>query len=152
MNYIWTLLIAMLSLSPYSSKLCGTWAETEQYKDCPRTVLHFKGHNLRFENMFGESSSVKYKVIEKKKDGFVIGFEYTHNVTRPSGTVVERTESPELFYHVENGRPILSEMVFEHDGRGDIIMSEYLREQDFVDGFVSELKKKLNDRPIHGSR
>ena len=39
---------------------------------------------------------------------------------------------------------ILSEMVFEYDGRGLIVWKEYLRKENFTDGFESQLSKKLN--------
>ncbi len=44
---------------------------------------------------------------------------------------------------------ILSERVYELDGRGPIIMGEYLRKENFTDGFESQLKKKLNNtKPV----
>ncbi|MBS7327926.1 MAG: hypothetical protein KIG68_04140 [Oxalobacter sp.] len=41
---------------------------------------------------------------------------------------------------------ILSERVYELDGRGPIIMGEYLRKENFTDGFESQLKKELNNQ------
>ena len=128
-------------------RLDGVWMETEQFGNHPRTVLHFKGKTLRFENLFGASDTVEYRVKEKDDDGVTIGIEYTHMVKKPGGRMVERTERREFLLHLENGRPILSEKEFEADGRGPIIMSEYLRKEDFVDGFRSERKRRLNDRP-----
>ncbi|MBQ7528953.1 hypothetical protein IJT10_03505, partial [bacterium] len=91
---------------------------------------------------------------EKNKKGITISFEYTHNVKRANDRIVERTEYVDLLYHTEDGRPILSEKGFEHDGRGFIIMGEYLRQdKDFVDGFEYKLKKKLNStEPVPMSR
>ena len=147
MNIFGALAAAFLSLAPVSGRLEGTWIETTQVRETPRAVMHFKGRKLRFENMFDDSGTVKYKVTEKHGGEFCISFEHRHNVRRANGNIVERVEEPEFLYHVENGRPILSEKGFEYDGRGPIIMSEYLREEDFIDGFRSELKHRLNDRP-----
>ena len=57
-------------------------------------------------------------------------------------------QMPEFLFHVENGRPILSTTAIELDGRGLIILDEYLRKEDFADGFESELRKQLNNRPV----
>ncbi|MBO4793776.1 MAG: hypothetical protein J5556_04325, partial [Deltaproteobacteria bacterium] len=80
-------------------------------------------------------------------DGFCISFEYSYKVKRGNGRIVERKATPEFLFHVENGRPILSQKEFEYDGRGPILLEEFLREEDFVDGFRSELKHRMNDRP-----
>ncbi len=130
-----------------SDKLDGTWIETRQIRDYPRTVLHFNGRKLRVENMFDKEISVEYTVTEKKADGFSISFEYRHKVKRGNGRIVEHREMPEFLFHVENGRPILSTTAIELDGRGLIILDEYLRKEDFADGFESELRKQLNNRP-----
>jgi len=84
-----------------SSKLDGTWIETEQVKGNPRTILHFEGRKLRFENLFDQSATVKYRVTEKNADGFVISFEYRYKVKRGNGRIVERREIPEFLFHVE---------------------------------------------------
>ncbi len=143
-------LISMLPTSSIadsiSDKLDGTWIETEKIKDYPRTILHFKGKKLRFENLFGNSATVDYKIMDKKKEEFTVTFEYRYKVKRGNGRIVEHMVSPEFLYHVENGRPILSEKEFEYDGRGPIIMNEYLKEKDFIDGFRSVLQHRLNDR------
>ena len=143
----------LLSLLPASalaidvaSCLEGTWVETVQYKEYPRTILHFKGNTLRFENMFGATATVEYKVTEKKADEFSITFEYRYKVKRGNGRIVERCERPDFLFHMENGRPILSETAIELDGRGLVIPGEILRTDDFVDGFQSELSRKLNSR------
>ena len=130
------------------SALTGTWIETEQAGNSPRVVLHFEGKALRFENLFGDTGTVPYQVKKRDSTGTTISVEYTHMVKKPGGRMVKREEYREFLLHTENGRPILSEKDFEADGRGDIIMSEYLREEDFIDGFRSELKRKLNDRPV----
>ena len=144
-------LLSMLPLAAFagslSGRLEGTWIETEQVKGNPRVILSFKGNEVHFENMYDASATVPYSVTREKDGAFTITFEYRYKVRRGNGRIVERCERPELLYHVENGRPILSEKEFEYDGRGPIIMSEYLREEDFVDGFISVLKHKLNARP-----
>lgn len=142
------LLPAAAMADAISSRLEGTWIETRQFEGSPRTKLHFRGRKLRFENMYGTSATVEYKVTEKKDDTFSISFEYRHKVRRGNGRIVEHREAPEFLYHVENGRPILSETVIELDGRGLVIFGEYLREEDFADGFESELRKTLNNRPF----
>ena len=138
---------AFANADAISDRLEGTWTETRQYKDYPRAVLHFEGQNLRLEHVFDEDATVEYKVTEQKDDDdFTITFEYWHKVKRGNGRIIDRRESRDYRYHVENGRPILSEMVFEYDGRGLIVFGEFLRKKNFTDGFESELKKKLNNR------
>ncbi len=133
--------------SSISDRLEGTWTETRQYKDYPRAVLHFKGQSLRMEHVFDEEVTVEYKVTEQKDaDDFTISFEFWHKVKRVNGRIIDRKETRDYRYHVENGRPILSEMVVEYDGRGLIVFGEFLRKDNFTDGFESELKKKLNNR------
>ncbi len=129
-----------------SARLKGEWLNTVKYENSPRSVLRFEGNKVNFE-LFGRTGSAEYKVTEKKAaDRFSITFAYSYKVKRGNGRIVEYTDRPELMFHVENGRPILSETVFEFDGRGLIIMGEYLRKEDFVDGFHSELSHQLNDR------
>ena len=138
---------AFANADAISDRLEGTWTETRRYKDYPRAVLHFEGQNLRMEHVFDEDATVEYKVTEKKDDDdFTITFEYWHKVKRGNGRIIDRRESRDYRYHVEDGRPILSEMVFEYDGRGLIVFGEFLRKENFTDGFESELKKKLNNR------
>ena len=138
---------AFANADAISDRLEGTWTETRQYKDYPRAVLHFEGQNLRLEHVFDEDVTVEYKVTEQKDDDdFSITFEYWHKVKRGNGRIIDRRESRDYRYHVEDGRPILSEMVFEYDGRGLIVFGEFLRKENFTDGFESELKKKLNNR------
>ena len=131
-----------------SDKLDGTWIETVQIANYPRTVLHFKGRTLKIENMFGKEITVEYAVTEKNNKEFTVSFEYRHKVKRGNGRIVEYRESPDFLYHIENGRPVLSQTAMELDGRGLIIMNEFLQEKAFADGFKSELKHKLNDHPI----
>ena len=121
----------------------GTWMETEG--SLPRASLHFKGKKLRFKNLFGDSGTVEYQVREKNADGTTIFIEYSHKVKRGE-RMIERREILELLLHVENGHPILSEEIFEHDGRGPMIWREFVRKEDFVEGFESERKRTLNDR------
>lgn len=127
--------------------LDGTWIQTEQIKDFPKTELHFKGKNLRFKNLFGASATVEYQVREKNADGTIIFIEYVHKVKRGNDRVIERRDMRELLLHVEDGRPILSETEIEFDGRGPIILREFLRKQDFIEGFQSERKRRLNGAP-----
>ncbi len=133
--------------APADGRLEGTWIGTEQFRDCPRAVLHFRGGELRFENFYDKPATVRYEVRDEKGGEFTVTFEYRYKVLRGNGRIVERREQPEFLYHVEDGRPVLSRKEFEYDGRGPILMDEFLREQDFVDGFRSELKHRMNDRP-----
>ena len=126
--------------------LDGTWIQTEQMGDLPRANLHFKGKNLRFKNLFGASATIEYQVREQNADGTIIFIEYSHKVKRGE-RVIERREMRELLLHVEDGRPILSETEIEFDGRGPIILREFLRKQDFIEGFQSERKRTLNGAP-----
>ena len=133
----------------FSDRLDGTWIQTIQTKDSPRTVLHFDGQKLHFENLFATAATVEYKVIEQGKEDFVINFEYHHQVERGNGRIIDRKESQDYRYHVEDGIPILSERVYELDGRGEIVWKEYLRKENFTDGFESQLSKKLNStKPV----
>lgn len=55
----------------------------------------------------------------------------------------------EMIYHEENDIPILSDTIMEYDGRGEIIIREYVREQDIgkiPEDFCSELQKTRNHR------
>lgn len=126
--------------------LDGTWIQTEQIKDFPKTELHFKGKKLRFKNLFGASATVEYQVREKNADGTIIFIEYVHKVKRGE-RVIERRDMRELLLHVEDGRPILSETEIEFDGRGPIILREFLRKEDFIEGFQSGRKRRLNGAP-----
>lgn len=150
-----TVMIAMLlsifstslKADAVSDRLEGSWIETKPYKDLPRAVLHFEGQNLRMEHVFDKEVTVEYKVTEQENDDdFTISFEFWHKVTRGNGRIIDRRESRDFRYHVENGRPILSEIMFEYDGRGLIVFSEFLRREQFADGFESRLRKKLNNR------
>jgi len=145
---MFSVLPAVAMADDISDKLDGTWIETVQIENYPRIVLHFNGRNLRVENMFDKEVTVEYAVTDKKAGEFTISFEYRYKVRRGNGQIVERRAAPGFLFHMENGRPILSETVIELDGRGLIIMDEFLREKDFIDGFKSELKHRLNDRPI----
>ena len=135
----------------YSGKLDGTWIETRMTDGFPRTVLRFNGDSLRVENMYGKDITVAYTAADERPvgytDGFTVSFEYRYKVKRGNGRIVEHRDAPEFFYHAEDGRPVLSMMAMELDGRGLVVLSDFLREEDFTDGFVSELRHRLNDRP-----
>jgi hypothetical protein len=130
-----------------SDKLDGTWIETVQLENYPRTILHFNGRELRVENMYDNEITVEYAVTDKKVDEFTVSFEYRYMVKRGNGCIVEYRDAPDFLFHMENGRPILSQTAIELDGRGLIILNEFLPEKDFIDGFTSALKHRLNDRP-----
>ncbi len=142
------MLPATAAADAVSDKLDGTWIETVTFENYPRTILHFNGRELRVENMYGKEIRVGYRATDMKDGEFSVSFEYSYTVKRGNGRIVEHRDRPEFLFHVENGRPILSQTVIELDGRGLIILNEFLREQDFVDGFMSERRHRLNDRPI----
>ena len=126
--------------------LDGTWIQTEQMGKPPRASLRFKGGNVRFKNLFGQSGTVEYQVREKNADGTTIRFEYSYKEKR-GDREIESKQIIGLLLHVENGRPILSEEIFEYDGRGAMIWREFVRKEDFVEGFESERKRTLNGAP-----
>ena len=154
MKFFSILAAALLSMIPASAmadsiteKLDGTWIETVQLENYPRTILHFSGRKLRVENMYENEITVEYAVTDEKTDEFTVSFEYRYKVKRGNGRIVEHRDAPDFLFHMENGRPILSQMAVEDDGRGLIILNEFLPEKDFIDGFTSALKHRLNDRP-----
>ncbi|MBR6468678.1 MAG: hypothetical protein IKT16_11075, partial [Desulfovibrio sp.] len=67
-----------------------------------------------------------------------------YKVKRGNGRIVDSRSCMDLRWHVEDGRPVLSEEVIEYDGRGLMIWKEFLRQEDFVDGFASKLKRRLD--------
>ena len=123
--------------------LDGTWIQTG---DPPRASLRFKGKNVRFKNLHGVSGSVEYQVREKNADGVTIGIYYTYEKKDRDGEKRNEIFAHDFRLHVENGRPILSEEIFEYDGRGLMIWEEFLRKEDFIEGFESERKRTLNNR------
>ncbi|MBQ7501180.1 hypothetical protein IJT93_00495 [bacterium] len=138
------IIVAAARADGISRRLGGTWLETVHSENTPGGSLHFCGNKVRYENYNSGSGEAKYKITDKNKDGFTVTFDYTRRLERPSGEIEDREETAELLYHTENGRPILSEKGFEHGGRGPVIISEFLREDSFAEGFESELRKKLN--------
>lgn len=55
----------------------------------------------------------------------------------------------DILYHEEDGIPILSKTIMEYDGRGLIILEEYVKEQDEGKISISQLKQKRNDvKPV----
>lgn len=140
-------LIAAAALAGNSGRrLSGTWLEANPSEKLPRAVLHFKGSKVRFENYYGTTGEAKYKITDRDEDGFTVAFEFISKLERPSGEIQDYEEYIELRWHTEEGRPILSEMGFEHGGRGPIVMAEFLRKDDYTEGFESELKKERNAR------
>ena len=136
--------------APAHSRLEGTWMETRPSKDSPRGVMHFKGGKVRLENIFSSTPlELDYKLAEGNGQEFVVSFEYRYKVKRGNGRIVDSRSCMDLRWHVEDGRPVLSEEVIEYDGRGLMIWKEFLRQEDFVDGFASKLKKRLDaQKPV----
>lgn len=136
--------------APAHSRLEGTWMETRPSKDSPRGVMHFKGGKVRLENIFSSTPlELDYKLAEGNGQEFVVSFEYRYKVKRGNGRIVDSRSCMDLRWHVEDGRPVLSEEVIEYDGRGLMIWKEFLRQEDFVDGFASKLKQRLDaQKPV----
>ena len=141
MNKLTLITAAMLTILPAAGLagepddlLKGIWIDTVSYKDMPRTELHF-----------GDNSTVKIVNLEK--------FQYSHQVVKPNGREVKFTEYFELLYHEDDGFPVLSQEIMEFDGRGIIIMTEYMKKDALIDNFSSALKKRLNGRkPVSSYR
>lgn len=131
------------------ARLSGTWIETVQYnKDLPRTELEFSGGRVTLSNYYAEPITEDVQISKAAPDlsSFHVSYVHRYKVKKPNGRIVEYTDQPDILYHEENGRPILSIMIFEYDGRGEIVGSEYIRKEDFTDGFESDLRKKRNRR------
>ncbi len=55
----------------------------------------------------------------------------------------------DILYHEEDGIPILSKTIMEYDGRGLIVLEEYVKEQDEGKISISQLKQSRNDvKPV----
>ena len=157
MKLFGTLACLALALAPAcacagkaQARLEGTWMETSPGKDRPRGVMHFKGGKVRLENVFSSAPlELPYTVAERGGQEFLVTFEYRYKVRRGNGRIVDSRSCMDLRWHVEDGRPVLSEEVIEYDGRGLMIWKEFLRKEDFVDGFASKLKQRLDaQKPV----
>ncbi len=127
------------------ARLEGTWMETKPLRDHPRGVMHFKDGKVRLENVFYQTPlEVEYKIVREEGETFALVFEWRHKVKRGNGRIVDSRDVMELRWHVEDGRPVLSEEVVELDGRGLMIWREFLRREDFADGFESKFKRRLD--------
>ncbi|WP_274969058.1 hypothetical protein [Succinimonas amylolytica] len=148
------LLVAGLAFIPgitrgadsFSERLEGTWAETFQYKDSPRMLLLFRGKEVTLRNFFKNDVTTDYRISEVSQEGFTVYFEFTHKVKRGNGRIIDRREIFEYLYHTDQGHPMLSSRDFEYDGRGPIILTEFMRENELIDGYESEMRKTLNYR------
>ncbi|MCR4555166.1 MAG: hypothetical protein K5752_09710 [Succinivibrionaceae bacterium] len=147
-SVVFSLVQGAYPVDPVDNKLEGTWISSVRYDDYPREKMHFKRGKVKLENMTEHDVTVKYDVSEKNADYFTVVFEYSYKKKKGNGHIVDRTDHWEMRYHEENGTPIISSMIMELDGRGLIVAQEYLRKENFVDGFVSKLKHTLNDRNI----
>lgn len=130
----------------FSERLNGTWAETFQYRDNPRSMLVFRGKKVTIRNLLEHDVTTDYRISEVSGDGFTVNFEFTHKVKRGNGRIIDRREIFEYLYHTDRGHPILSSRDFEYDGRGLIILTEFMREDELVDGYESEMRQTLNSK------
>ncbi len=129
------------------ARLEGVWMETAPLQGHPRGVMHFKDGKVRLENVFSSTPlELAYSIAGRSGEEFAVSFEYSRKVKRGNGRIVDSRDCMALRYHVEDGRPVLSEEVIELDGRGLLIWKEFLRREDFADGFESKLKRGLNAR------
>ncbi|MEE1412121.1 MAG: hypothetical protein U0J83_08915 [Bulleidia sp.] len=101
--------------------LCGIWVCTE----C--------NGKIRFNPFYVLDGSQRYSYTIKE-DGNQTHIQYG----------VE-----DILYHEEEGIPILSKTIMEYDGRGLIILEEYVKERDEGKISISQLKQKRNDvKPV----
>lgn len=101
--------------------LCGIWVSTEG------------NGKIRFNPFYvlDGSQRYSYKILDDARE---IHIQYG----------VE-----DILYHEEDGIPILSKTIMEYDGRGLIILEEYVKEQDEGKISISQLKQKRNDiKPV----
>lgn len=132
---------------PCREKLQGTWILSYHMNNFPpRPALEFKDGMVTITHTKEDPVTVNYKISSAGKDTFTISWEYTYPYVKANGNTVDLEQWVEIIYHEENGRPVLSEKTFEHDGRGDIICTEYLRQETFQEGFLSELAMKMNSK------
>lgn len=128
-------------------KLQGAWILSYHMNNFPpRPALEFKDNRVTITHAQEDPVTVDYKISSAGNDIFTISWEYTYPYVRANGDTVDLEQWVEIIYHEENGRPVLSEKTFEHDGRGDIICTEYLRKESFQEGFLSELAMKMNSK------
>ncbi len=132
-------------------KLSGTWICTSpQRGGKPALELEFPGNGqITLKNLLEEPVTIKYEIPERpymqqpEPGSFSISFRHYYQM-RSLGVLLNTSFSQELYYHVENGVPILSETGFEHDGCGFMIAAEYLPESHYQAGFVSKLYRDIN--------
>ncbi|MBQ8706990.1 MAG: hypothetical protein IJ523_02745 [Succinivibrionaceae bacterium] len=146
-SLLYLLPLASCAEIPQDKQLEGTWIETEAIGDYPRTVLHFENSRLRIENMYDKTVVTDYAIRDIQGEEFAVSYEFIHKVKRANGRIIDRKEQGVLFFHTQDGLSILSQDVFEYDGRGRIFFGEFLKKDDFRDGFVSDMKKRLNSAP-----
>lgn len=136
----------------YDRKLTGTWIEAGRNSEAGTEglQLEFTGNRqVRISNLLEDPVTVRYEIPErpymKRPEKGAFSITYTHRYKKmSSGILISTSFTQELYYHEENGLPILSETNFEHDGCGLMITNEYLPEDRYVKGFASELSKKIN--------
>ena len=127
-------------------KLTGSWTDTRQFRDEPRSAMLFKGKQVTLKNFIAKDVTTDYRISDITKDGFTVSFEFTHKVKRGNGRIIDRREIFEFLWHEDQGHPVLSARGFEYDGRGAIILEEFMRDEELIDGYESLLKKELNNR------
>ena len=161
MNKLTLITAAMLTILPAAGLagepddlLKGIWIDTVSYKDMPRTELHFGDNStIKIVNLEKDPVTVTYTVDDLIDNQYRVKFQYSHQVVKPNGREVTFTEYFELLYHEDDGFPVLSQEIMEFDGRGIIIMTEYMKKDALIDNFSSALKKRLNGRkPVSSYR
>lgn len=127
-------------------KLDGAWTDTKQYQDEPRSAMLFKGKKVTLKNFIAKDVTTDCRISDITNDGFTVSFEFTHKVKRGNGRIIDRREIFEFLWHEDQGHPVLSARGFEYDGRGAIILEEFMRDEELINGYESQLKKELNSR------
>ncbi|MCF0254234.1 MAG: hypothetical protein HUK26_07885 [Duodenibacillus sp.] len=85
---------------------------------------------------------------------FTVVISWTAKVRRGNGRVIDRVWRESYLHHTDTAGgkavPVLSELAVEHDGRGLIVLREYVRKDRLPPdpaAFSSELRRKLNGAP-----
>ncbi|MBQ8706808.1 MAG: hypothetical protein IJ523_01825 [Succinivibrionaceae bacterium] len=151
---LWALLGNQAMADHMDNKLAGVWLEAggTSYTRQKGLVLEFAGnHTVMVSNLLQEPVTAVYGIPKnpymRQPEPGAFSIVYSHNYQKlSSGVLIDTSFTQELYYHEENGVPVLSETGFEHDGCGFMIATEYLPRDKYREGFVSELSRKVNGR------
>lgn len=129
-----------------SYELYGDWVQADKPGEKDNAALKVDGNTIRIVNRNGEDQVIGYTLPEGiDTEGYPDG-EVVLNLEQGSGF------SSFIFHEeYEDGGstrvPVLSATIFEYDGRGEIVVAEFVRESqnDMVrEGYESSLAKRRN--------